>query len=142
MNTETIKNPNKIKEQPVFRCKMCGHCCHGASTVSMTATEQKTIANWLGISVSDLLQKYCIVLKNRVEMKIINGHCIFYGKDGRCQIHEVKPFPCKQWPLHPSIFSDSAAWKAIFKDCPGFREDLTYEEVCEWLKNNVYGRTR
>ncbi|MDD3553365.1 MAG: YkgJ family cysteine cluster protein [Deltaproteobacteria bacterium] len=132
--TEKNGNPNKIATAPVFKCQMCGHCCHGESTVSMTETEQKAISAALGIPVAELLQKYCVVLKNRVEMKTIDGHCIFYGEDGRCQIHEVKPFPCRQWPLHPSILGDSAAWEAISRDCPGFRKDITYDDVCDWLK--------
>lgn len=136
---DTTKDPMSAveREKTIFRCKMCGHCCHGESTVSMAEWEQQRIADRLGISVSELLERYCVVLKNRVEMKIVDGHCIFYGADGRCQIHEVKPFPCKQWPLHPSILGDPKAWEAIYKDCPGFKKGLTYEEVSEWLKQKI-----
>ncbi|MEZ0329433.1 MAG: YkgJ family cysteine cluster protein [Dissulfuribacterales bacterium] len=135
--TEKNNDSDKSATQPIFECQMCGHCCHGESTVSITDKEQKAIAASIGISVSELLQRYCVVLQNRVEMKTINGHCIFYGEDGRCRIHEVKPFPCRQWPLHSSILGDSAAWEAISRDCPGFRKDITYEEVCNWLKKRA-----
>jgi len=134
MNNTTPPTHFKDPVQPIFQCQMCGHCCHGKSTVSVSPVEQQAIAGYLGITVSELLNNYCVELKNRVEMKIVNGHCIFYGQDGRCSIHPVKPFPCRQWPLHPSILGDEAAWQAIFTDCPGFRRDVTYKEVCEWLK--------
>jgi len=34
--------------------------------------------------------------------------CIFYGDNGLCRIHPVKPFDCRHWPLHPSILGDEA----------------------------------
>jgi len=124
----------------IFSCKRCGHCCHGESTVSMTRSEQETIASFLGLESSDFLQKFCIKRGNRVEMKVIDGHCIFYGKDGLCKIHEVKPFQCRRWPLHPSILGDPMAWEAIKADCPGFDPKATYEEACELVKkaNNSF----
>lgn len=72
-------------------------------------------------------------------MKIEDGHCIFYGNDGLCMIHEVKPFHCRQWPLHPSILGDQGAWEAIKSDCPGFDPDMTYSEACDLVKNSRNG---
>jgi Fe-S-cluster containining protein len=124
----------------VFSCKLCGHCCHGNSTVSLSQADQKAIASFLGLTVTDFLQKFCIKKGNRIEMKIVDGHCIFYGDDGLCKIHEVKPFQCKRWPLHPSILKDRRAWNAIKADCPGFDKNARYEDVCELVKraNNEY----
>jgi len=115
--------------RPVFECAQCGHCCHGVATVSLTPEEQTRVAEFLGLTKEELFQKYLIYNGNRVEMKIVDGHCIFYGKDNLCKIHPVKPFHCRRWPLHPSILNDENAWLAIKADCPGFRKDATYEEV-------------
>ncbi len=81
-------------------------------------------------------EKFLLTKGNRTEMKVIDGHCIFYGNDGLCKIHPVKPFHCRQWPLHPSILGDPNAYEAIKKDCPGFRDDASYEEICQLVLQN------
>ncbi len=119
----------------IFECKMCGHCCHGEATVSVSPKEQKKIAEFLNLSVEELKKRYLRPKGNITEMKIVDGHCIFYGKDGLCTIHPVKPIHCKRWPLHPSILGDENAWKAIKADCPGFSKDATYDEVKDLVRS-------
>ncbi len=123
----------------VFSCKCCGHCCHGNSTVSLSGDEQRRIASFLGLSVDQFLKRYCVIKGNRIEMKIEAGHCIFYGDDGLCSIHDVKPFHCRRWPLHPSILGDIGAWEAIRADCPGFEEEASYEDVCQLVRRGQGG---
>ncbi len=127
------------ENEAIFECKCCGHCCHGEATVSVSQEEQRAIAEFLGLSLKELEMRYLKVKKHCTEMQIKDGHCIFYGDDGLCSIHPVKPFHCKRWPLHPSILSDEAAWKAIKSDCPGFREDATYEQVCAFVEERING---
>jgi Fe-S-cluster containining protein len=114
----------------IFTCQCCGHCCHGKSTVSVSLPEQEDIASFLGVDLPTFLKRFCRERDKRVEMKIIQGHCVFYGENGLCEIHAVKPFHCRRWPLHPAILGDRGAWEAIRADCPGFTTDATYEEVC------------
>ncbi len=124
----------------VFECKCCGHCCHGVKTVSVSKKEQERIAKFLGIGLEELKEGFLVTEGVSTSMKVVDGHCIFYGKDGLCSIHPVKPFHCKRWPLHPSILSDEAAWLAIKSDCPGFKEDATWDEakriVEEWMNES------
>ena len=119
----------------VFECIQCGHCCHGVATVSLTPKEQEKVGEFLGLSLESLFERFLIRNGNRVEMRVVEGHCIFYGPDGLCKIHPVKPFHCKRWPLHPSIIHDKNAWLAIKADCPGFRKDATWEEVVEFIRS-------
>ncbi len=133
---------NPVQEEinrPVFECQCCGHCCHGQATVSVSEQEQRAIAEYMDLDLDDLIQRYLVVKKHCTEMKIVNGHCIFYGDDGLCRIHPVKPFHCRRWPLHPSILNDEAAWRAIRRDCPGFKEDVTYEQVCAFVREHLNG---
>ena len=104
----------------------------------MTGEEQKKIAAFLGIGTDEMLEKYCVTKPVRTEMKVVDGHCIFYGNDGLCMIHPVKPFNCRRWPLHPSILDDPGAWEAIRKDCPGFSEDASWEDVCSLVRKNAF----
>ncbi len=126
-------------ERQIFECQCCGHCCHGQATVSVSQKEQKAIAEYMGLDLKDLADTYLNVKEHCTEMKVINGHCIFYGEDGLCKIHPVKPFHCRRWPLHPSILNDESAWKAIRRDCPGFRQDAGYEDVCAFVKEWLNG---
>ncbi len=118
---------------------MCGHCCHGSATVSVSIKEQKKIAQFLGIELEKLIAEYLLPKNGYTQMKIVDGHCIFYGEDGLCKIHPVKPFHCKRWPIHPSILHDEGAWLAIKADCPGFEKDVTYDEVKEFVRKNLNG---
>jgi Fe-S-cluster containining protein len=119
----------------IFFCKMCGHCCHGESTVSLSREEMEGIAAFFCMSIRDFIDEYCIIKGARVEMKVVKGHCIFYSENGLCAIHPVKPGLCRTWPLHPSILSDRAAWQAIQADCPGFSRDAVHEDVCALIKS-------
>ncbi len=125
------------QSKALFECKCCGHCCHGVATVSVTSEEQKRIADFLGIGLEDLRQRYLVIKKDNTSMKIRDGHCIFYGEDGLCKIHPVKPFHCKRWPLHPSILRDEAAWMAIKADCNGFSNEITWEQAKELVRKQM-----
>ncbi|HIE32726.1 MAG TPA: YkgJ family cysteine cluster protein [Thermodesulfobacteriaceae bacterium] len=119
----------------IFECKRCGFCCQGESTVSLSPEEIERIAAYLGLSKDDFLKRYAVRKDKRIEMKTINGHCIFYDeKEGLCRVHPVKPDRCREWPLHPSILKDVENFEIIKNTCPGFEEGISWEEVKEYLK--------
>lgn len=120
----------------LFECKRCGHCCHGESTVSIQKDEQGRIAAYLDLELDIFLNKFCVKKGARIEMRVTDGHCVFYGGDGLCAIHPVKPAPCRIWPLHRSILDDPMAWEAIKADCPGFPEGSAYEKICELIRSH------
>ncbi len=72
-----------------------------------------------------------------VQMKTIDGHCIFY-EDG-CKVHEGRPWRCGQWPLHPSILSDEDNFRTISESCPGINKDIGYEQFCRMLRQLMSG---
>jgi uncharacterized protein len=74
---------------------------------------------------------YWRVRNGIVQMKTVNGHCIFY-KDG-CSVHQGRPWRCAQWPLHPSILIDRANLEIIRESCPGINQDMSYEAFCQIL---------
>ncbi len=119
------------KEKKYFRCRECGFCCHGETTVSLTAEDIARMADYLKISVADLKARYLREKDNVVQMRVVDGHCIFYN-DG-CTVHPGKPWRCTEWPLHPSILHDSTNFETIRDSCPGIAKDITYEEFCKKL---------
>ena len=116
----------------IFSCTRCGYCCHGETTVSLNEKDQRRMIKALDISEEDVQKKYWRLTGKIVQMKIIEGHCVFY-KDG-CMVHKGRPWRCGQWPLHPSILSDETNFYTIADSCPGINKDIGYEKFCQILR--------
>lgn len=119
-----------IKE--IFECTRCGYCCQGETTVSLDKNDQKRMVEALGLSEAEVREKYWRITGNVVQMKIVDGHCIFY--DAGCTVHMGRPWRCAEWPLHPSILTDSYNFEAIRESCPGINQEISYEKFCSILK--------
>lgn len=118
-------------EIEIFRCRECGHCCQGQTTVSLNADDLRRMADFLGLTIEALKEKYLRETNGVVQMKIVDNHCIFYN--GGCTVHPGKPWRCTEWPLHPSILSDRVNFETIKESCPGINRNLSYEEFCQGL---------
>lgn len=116
----------------IFSCTRCGFCCHGETTVSLDDSDQKRMIEVLDLPAEQVRQQYWRTTGNIVQMKTVDGHCIFY-KDG-CTIHKGRPWRCGQWPLHPSILSDENNFHTIADSCPGINKDIGYEKFCRILQ--------
>jgi len=114
----------------VFRCKRCGNCCRGESTVSLSPKDILAISKFLNIPEEEFLEKFTVKkYPNRIEMKTKNGFCVFFDeKKKECKIHPVKPEMCKKWPLIPAIFEDVDTFKVISQVCEGLK-DFTWKEL-------------
>jgi len=86
----------------------------------------------LGLSEAEVREKYWRVTGNVVQMKIVDGHCIFY--ESGCTVHLGRPWRCAEWPLHPSMLSDSYNFETIRESCPGINHEISYEKFCRILK--------
>lgn len=85
----------------------------------------------LGVTVEEVRQNFWRITGKTVQMKIENGHCVFY-KDG-CTVHGGRPWRCAQWPLHPSILADENNFLTISESCPGINTEISYQKFCEIL---------
>ena len=99
--------------------------------MSLDPEDQERLVAYLRLSREEVFRRYLRVTGNVVQMKVADGHCIFY-REG-CTIHSGKPWRCGQWPLHPSILADEANLSAIRASCPGIKRELEYAEFCEIL---------
>jgi len=118
-----------IKE--IFQCSRCGYCCQGETTVSLDTDDQERMVAALALSREEVSDKYWRISGNVVQMKIVDGHCIFY-EDG-CTVHQGRPWRCAQWPLHPSILSDENNFHTIRESCPGINQKISYDDFCKTL---------
>jgi len=133
-----------IQVSEIFDCQQCGYCCQGETTVSLDKNDQERMVQYLGMEREGVARKFWRQNGNTVQMKTVDGHCIFY--DNGCTIHAGKPWRCTQWPLHPSILADQENFEIIKKSCPGINRELSYEdfrrkfsELLTIKKNNVKG---
>lgn len=120
------------KVEDIFQCTRCGYCCHGDTTVSLDESDQKRMIESLKMSRQQVREKFWRVTGSVVQMKVVDGHCIFY--DEGCTVHRGRPWRCAQWPLHPSILSDENNFNTIRESCPGLNQDISYEEFCRIFK--------
>jgi hypothetical protein len=118
-------------EKEIFNCKRCGHCCHGETTVSLDEQDVERMVTFLRLPLAEVTEKYFRVTGKVIQMKIVDGHCIFY-RDG-CMAHPGRPWRCRQWPLHPSILLDESNLSAIRDSCPGINKNLTFADFCRRL---------
>lgn len=124
----------KCSLSDIFVCARCGYCCQGKTTVSLDDDDQKRMIAELGLDRESVRDKYWRVTGNIVQMKIVDGHCIFYDQQTGCAVHEGRPWRCGQWPLHPSILADRNNFETIRSSCPGINRELSYEEFCTILQ--------
>jgi Fe-S-cluster containining protein len=130
--TETKKDNCRVED--IFVCARCGYCCRGETTVSLDEDDQQRMAAGLNMEREDVEAQYWRVTGNVVQMKTIDGHCIFFQEGRGCTVHEGRPWRCGQWPLHPSILGDRNNLETIRESCPGLNKELSYEEFCEILR--------
>ena len=122
------------KVSDIFICARCGYCCQGETTVSLDSDDQERMVAELGLDREKVKEKYWRITGNTVQMKTVDGHCIFYNQDRGCTVHLGRPWRCGQWPLHPSILSDSNNFETIRESCPGINRKLSYEQFCSVLQ--------
>ncbi len=120
------------KIEDIFQCSRCGYCCQGETTVSLDENDRRRMVEYLGMEEDEVRENYWRVTGNVVQMKVVDGHCIFYNKG--CTVHQGRPWRCAQWPLHPSILSDENNFKTIRESCPGINKKISYDEFCRILK--------
>ena len=130
----------EVSVDDIFACTRCGYCCHGETTVSLDEQDQARMVAVLGLDREEVADTFWRITGSVVQMKVVDGHCIFYDPDQGCTVHEGRPWRCGQWPLHPSILTDKSNFSAISESCPGIRKELGYEEFCRRLKILLAGQ--
>lgn len=96
------------------------------------------MADALGLSMEDAREKYWRVTGKVVQMKVVDGHCIFYDAALKgCAVHEGRPERCREWPLHPSILADENNFLTITESCPGLNKEIGYAEFCLLLQEHL-----
>lgn len=106
---------------------MCGHCCHGEGGIILSPKDQARLAEHLGMSVEDMLEKYATTTNGKLNLITgEDGYCVFY-KEG-CSIHPGRPDICRAWPFFRGNLVDAMSWEMIQEYCPGVNPEAGHQE--------------
>lgn len=83
-----------------YTCQRCTACCRWPGLVKVGDAEIAALAQFLGVSEFDFIQRYTYLRPDRQGLSLIekeNGECIFL--EGRnCAVQPVKPIQCAGFP--------------------------------------------
>ncbi len=85
----------------IFKCACCGNCCRWEGVVHVRESELKPIAQFLGISTEELIDKYTRLSSDRKGLVYADkpdGSCVFQDENNLCTINPVKPLQCATFP--------------------------------------------
>lgn len=125
---------------------MCGNCCSGPpGFIWLDGQEQQRLAEHLGLTVVEMLRKYCRKIDGRVSLKEVrtregNHDCIFLKElpaekgDGQavqhprrvCGIYPVRPLQCRTWPFWDGMMATRDQWEHATRRCPGINRGRHY----------------
>ncbi|MFC2038832.1 YkgJ family cysteine cluster protein [Chloroflexota bacterium] len=82
-------------------CVFCGLCCSGLR-VKLTSRDITRLANELGISESDFMERYVDVISIGYLLRHIDYRCAFlgwkgYGVASWCSIYSARPDACRNF---------------------------------------------
>jgi Fe-S-cluster containining protein len=90
-----------LSESNDFQCVRCGNCCRGGGYVRLLPEEPALIAAYLDLTEDYFAAEYTFLTVDRRNLSIKereNGDCIFLNDKGACEIEEVKPKQCRDFP--------------------------------------------
>ncbi len=101
-----------------YECQRCTACCRWPGQVPITEAEISRLAEFLGISEMDFIQRYTRLRLNRQGLALIekeNGECVFL--DGQeCRVQPVKPQHCLDFPKVWNFPGFEKVCRAILRD--------------------------
>ena len=110
-----------------YICVQCTLCCL-EETPQLFPDDLKRLPDYLGISESEFLKKYCRLEEyedgfKQIVLKKQGEGCIFLKNNG-CVIHDQKPLRCKAQPLGSTRFKNPYTGREYYllndHGCPGF----------------------
>lgn len=105
-----------MNNEVFYQCQRCTNCCRWPGFVKITDTDISALAQFLGVSEFDFVQRYTRLRQYRDGLALIdkpNGECIFLdGND--CSVQPVKPKQCKGFPNEWNF----PGWKKVCEAIP------------------------
>jgi uncharacterized protein len=141
MELKVLKNDTKpwYGDGLSFTCTQCGNCCTGGpGYVWITRKEIRRLAEFLGLSPEEVVERYCRKVGGRFSLNERRlgpqrNDCIFLKEvpaephngdqvvQSRriCEIYPVRPLQCRTWPFWKENLATRRAWDHAARRCPG-----------------------
>ncbi len=101
-----------------WKCQRCGNCCRVEGYVRLRPGEADLLAEAMELPAGEFIDKYTHLTADRQCLSLTekqDGSCIFLLKNNTCEINDLKPAQCRNFP-HKWHFSG-------------------YEELCRGLSD-------
>lgn len=105
-------------------CKQCkASCCKGEGYVFLSKYDIDNISSFLGLDVGQFVKLYTRKTVYGKKVSLVNLkikgelRCVFLDKFNRCEIYEVRPNQCREFPFWKSLKNKNGTQLA--KLCPG-----------------------
>ena len=110
-----------------FECRMCGHCCQGEGGIIMTAKDRKRLAEFLGMSEEEMVNKFSESVNGKIRLQSReDGYCVFFNEG--CGVHPGRPDICRAWPFFRGNLIDEISWEMIQEYCPGVNKEAGHAQ--------------
>lgn len=125
--SEDVEIAAPVDDSPVFTCRMCGQCCHGAGGIVVSPKDLLRITKALGIDAETFRQKYGEERGGKLQIRTgDDGACIFFAEGRGCTVHAGKPDVCRAWPFFRGNIVDPDSLEMAKDFCPGIRRDCDH----------------
>ena len=136
-----------------FTCTQCGNCCTGGpGYVWISEAELSRLAEYLKLSLDDVIEKYARRIGNRFSLKERRNaagsyDCIFLQEikvpsaagdsvvhtKRVCSVYPVRPLQCRTWPFWDGNIASKENWRRAGRRCPGIDRGrkFTFEQIEE-----------
>ncbi|MBU1249085.1 MAG: YkgJ family cysteine cluster protein [Proteobacteria bacterium] len=120
---------------------MCGNCCLGSGGIIMSPSDQKRLADHLGMLVEEMLEGYSLDLNGKPCVRTKeDGYCVFYLEGKGCGVHPGRPDICRAWPFFRGNLIDESSWEMVQDYCPGINPKAGHAEFVrqgkQYLRDN------
>lgn len=117
----------------------CGRCCRRPGIVTLTASEIKEIADFLGLSRREFFWRFATVSGGKIILKDgPRGECTFYEWDsGLCLVYPSRPTQCRTYPFWHSVMATEESWEREGSFCPGIGQGGFHS--AEWIDGILSG---
>ncbi len=123
-------------------CKGCSKCCHGmGDSIVLDPYDVYQLTSNLKVTFEQLLNSYIElgvvdhVTLPHIKMDESTEGCRFLNKEGRCQVHPVRPGFCRLFPLGRYYEDGGFSYFLQVKECPQKRVKT---KVRRWIGINNF----
>ncbi|RQD66821.1 MAG: YkgJ family cysteine cluster protein [Desulfonatronovibrio sp. MSAO_Bac4] len=134
---------NRIDTKNAFNCTMCGQCCQGDGGIVATIEEQKAMAQFLNLSLTEFQDIYIRQSGQKYFVQTDeHGLCLLFVQDKGCLAHPVKPKTCMAWPFFRGNLMDESSFEMAREYCSGINPQVSFEDfvaqgICYLKENNL-----